>query len=107
MVCVINLHLTALGGRDSSVDVSDSLGAGRSGFETSCGQYFPYMSGVRPASFTMGMGVSVPGVKQPGCGVDHLLSSSTDEKESVELYLYSPLYAFMACYRVNFNLTVI
>jgi hypothetical protein len=55
----------------------------------------------------MGMGVSVPGVKQPGCGVDHLLSSSTDEKESVELYLYSPLYAFMACYRVNFNLTVI
>jgi hypothetical protein len=34
--------------------------------------------------------VSFRGVKQPGRGVDHPLSSSAEVKERVELYLYSP-----------------
>jgi len=32
---------------------------------------------------------SVPEVKWPGCGVDHLPLSITEVKERVELYLYS------------------
>jgi len=42
-----------------------------------------------PASYTMGT-VSFPGVKLPGRGVDHPPTSSTEVKERVELYLYSP-----------------
>jgi hypothetical protein len=37
-----------------------------------------------------GYRVSFPGVKRPGCGVDHPPSSSAGVKERVELYLYSP-----------------
>jgi len=37
----------------------------------------------------MGTGL-FPGVKQPGHGVDHLPSSSTEVKERVALYLQSP-----------------
>jgi len=33
---------------------------------------------------------SLPGVKQPGCGVDHPPPSIAEVKERVELYLYSP-----------------
>jgi len=33
---------------------------------------------------------SFPGVKRPGRGVDHSLSSSAKVKERVELYIYSP-----------------
>jgi len=36
----------------------------------------------------MGTG-SFPGVKRPGRGVDHPLSSRAEVKERVELYLYS------------------
>ena len=45
--------------------------------------------GAHPASYTMGTG-SFPGVSRPGSGVDHPTPSSTDVKERVELYLYSP-----------------
>jgi hypothetical protein len=34
---------------------------------------------------------SFPGVKRPGCGIDHPPSSSAEVKERVELYLYSGL----------------
>ena len=46
-----------------------------------------------------------PGVKRPGRGVDHP-PSSAEVKESVELYLYSRLWAFMACYRVGAQYSV-
>jgi len=42
-----------------------------------------------PASYTMGTR-SFPAVKRPGRGVDHTPQSSTEIKESVEPYLYSP-----------------
>jgi len=42
-----------------------------------------------PASYTMGTGY-FPGVKRPGCGVDHPLPISAKVKERVNLYLYSP-----------------
>ena len=44
-----------------------------------------------------------PGVKRPGCGVDHAHPSSAEVKERVELYIYSPLWAFVAYYRVKFT----
>jgi len=37
-----------------------------------------------------GYRVSFPGVKRPGCGIDHPPPSSAEVKERVELYLYSP-----------------
>jgi len=42
-----------------------------------------------PASYTMGT-ASHPGLKWPGCGVNHPSPYSTKVKERVELYLYSP-----------------
>ena len=33
---------------------------------------------------------SLPGVKRPGRGVDHLTLNSAEVKERTELYLYSP-----------------
>ena len=42
-----------------------------------------------PASYTMGAGF-FPGVKQPGRGVDHPPPSSTEVKERIQLYIYSP-----------------
>jgi len=45
--------------------------------------------GAHPASCTMGTG-SFPGLKRPGRGVDHPLSSSAEVKGRVEPYLFSP-----------------
>jgi len=44
--------------------------------------------GAYPASYAMGTG-SFLGVKQSGCCVDHPPPSSAENKERVELYLYS------------------
>jgi hypothetical protein len=72
---------------------SDSLRAGRSGDRIPVGTRFsaPVQTGpgAYPASCTMGTG-SLPGVKWPGRGVDHPPSSSSEVKERVELYIYSP-----------------
>ena len=46
--------------------------------------------GAHPASYAMGTGL-LSGVKRPGRGANHSLSSSAEVKERVELYLYSPL----------------
>ena len=43
------------------------------------------------------------GVKRPGRRVDHLLPSSAEVKERVELYIYIfPLWVFVACSMLNF-----
>ena len=42
-----------------------------------------------PASYTIDTG-SYQGVKWPGSDVDHTPPSSAEDKERVELYLYSP-----------------
>jgi len=50
----------------------------------------------------------LPGVKRPGCGVEHPSVSNADVKARVELYLYSPLpWAFMVCSRVNCTSSVL
>ena len=56
-------------------------------------RHFPHPSRppwTPPASYTMGTGCLLPGVKWPGRGVNHPPPSSTEVKERVELYLYSP-----------------
>ena len=72
---------------------SDSLRAGRSGDRIPVGAMFSAAvetdSGVHPTSYRMGTG-SFPGVKRLGRGVDHPVPSSSEVKERVELYLYSP-----------------
>jgi len=46
-------------------------------------------TGAYPTSYMMGTG-SFLGVKQPGCGFDHLPPSSNEVKKRAELHLYSP-----------------
>ena len=54
----------------------------------------------------MGTG-SFPGVKRPGRGVDHPLRITAEVKERVELNIrILLLWAYVACSRVNFALTV-
>jgi hypothetical protein len=44
--------------------------------------------GAHPESYTVGTGI-FPGVKRPGRDDDHLLLSSTEVKQMVQLYTYS------------------
>jgi hypothetical protein len=87
---------------------SDSLRAGRSGDRIPVGTRFsaPVQTdpGAHPSSYTMGTG-SFLGLKRPGRGVDHPPPSSAEVKEIVELYLFPPLWTFVACYRVTFTFT--
>jgi hypothetical protein len=72
---------------------SDSLQTGWSGDRILVGAKlsapFQTSPGAHPASYTMGTR-SFPGVKRPGCGIDHPPPSSAKVKERVELYFYSP-----------------
>ena len=72
---------------------NDPLRTGRPGDRIPVGARFssPVQTGPRahPASCTVGIG-SFPGIKRPERGVDNSPPSSTEVKERVELYLYSP-----------------
>ena len=52
----------------------------------------------------MGTG-SFPGVKRPGRGADHPPLSSAEVEGSVELYVCSPFWTLVACYRENITFT--
>jgi hypothetical protein len=58
-----------------------------------------------PASCTMGTG-SFPGANWSWRSVDHPPHSSVEVQERVELYLYSPSWAFVPCSRVNYTFTL-
>jgi len=72
---------------------SGSLRAGRSGDRIPMEErlFAPVQTGpgAHPAFYTMGTGSS-PGVKRPGRGVEYPPLSSTEVKERVGLYFYSP-----------------
>jgi len=82
----------AFTGRDSSVGIATSYGAGRSGDRIPVRAIFsaPVQigPGTHPASYKMVTGL-FPGVKRPERVFDHPPLSSTKVKERVELYLYS------------------
>jgi hypothetical protein len=78
--------------RDSSVGIAtcyrlESLGI-ESRWEARFSAPIQTGPGAHPGSYTMGTG-SFPGVKRPGCGVDHPPPSSAEVKERLKLYLYS------------------
>jgi hypothetical protein len=90
---MISYH-TLTYGRDSSVRIATRYGLDGLGIEFPGGRArfpAPVQTGPRahPASNKMGTG-SLPGLKRSGRGVDHPTSSSTEVKERIELYLYSP-----------------
>ena len=77
-----------------SLPMCFALRVGRSGDRIPVGVRFSTHvqtgSAAHPASYTMGTGISSPGIKLQGHGVDHPSSSSAEVKERLELYLYSP-----------------
>jgi hypothetical protein len=82
---------------------SDSLRAKRSAVEFRWEERFPAPvqtgPGAHPASYTMVTG-SFTVVKPTGCGVEHPPQTSAEVKENV-----FPLWAFVACSRVNLTFT--
>ena len=94
------------GGRDSSVGIATRYGLDGPGIGSRCEARFfaPVQTGpgVHPASCTMGTG-SFPGVKRSGRGVDHPPPFSAEVEGRVELYICSPLWAFVACSRESFT----
>jgi hypothetical protein len=85
---------------------SNLLQAGRSGDQILLGTRFSTLvqtgPGAHPASCTMSAG-SFLGVKQQECGSNHLLLSSSEVKERVDLHLYSHFGFFMGGYGVKFT----
>jgi hypothetical protein len=82
-------------GRDNSVGIATHYGLGDPGLESRWGEIFrtppdrPW--GPRSHLYTYnGYKISFLGVKRPGRGVDYLQSSSAEDNESVDVYLYSP-----------------
>ena len=79
--------------RDSSVDIATRYGLDSPGIESLWGVRFsaPVHTGpgTHPTTYKIGNG-SLPGVKRPECGVDPSSTSSTEIKETVDVYLYSP-----------------
>jgi hypothetical protein len=75
--------------------------AERSDFESRKGQDFsPFPvvqtgSGAHSASYTVGIGGSFPGIKQPGSEADHSPPTSTDVKNPW-IYTTTSTYVFMA-----------
>ena len=92
-------------GRDSSVGIATGYGLDGKGIKSRWGARFSApvqtASGAHPASYTMGTG-SFPGVKWPGRGDDRPNTTTAEVKERVAIPLL-PLWAFVACYRVNFK----
>jgi hypothetical protein len=89
----IYIYIYMVVGRDSVVGIVTRYELDGLGNESRLGARFsaPVQTGpgAYPASCTMGTGL-LPGVKRPGRGVDHPPPSSTEVKERVQLYLYSP-----------------
>jgi hypothetical protein len=74
-------------GRDRALCKATRYGLDDQGIESRCGRDFPH----QPSLLYNGQRVSLPGVKPPGRGVEHLSPSGAVVKERVQLYFYSPL----------------
>ena len=75
-------------GRGSGFGVATRYGLDGPGIEPGGARFSAPIQtgpGAHPASCTVGTG-SFPGVKRPGCGVDHPPPSIAEVKERVELY---------------------
>jgi hypothetical protein len=90
-----------------SVGIETRYGMDGPGIESRWGRDFPHQSrpalGAHPVSYTMSIGC-FPGIERPGRGVDHLPHLAQRLKR-VGLSLYSPLWGFVVCSKVNFTFT--
>jgi hypothetical protein len=79
-------------GRGSVVGIATRYGLVGPGIEFRWGRYFPHPSrpALGPTQPLYNGRLGRPGVKRPGCGVDHPPPSSAEFKERVELHIYSP-----------------
>jgi len=92
-------------GRDSSAGIATCYRLDGLGIEPRWRRDFPHLSrpalGPTQSSIQRVPGLS-RGVKRPGRSADHTLPFGAKVKERVQLYLYFPLWAFVACSRANF-----
>ena len=80
-----------LSARDSSVPVATRYGLEGPGIESRWARFSALVqTGSKAPSLQHNGYRVVPGLKRPGCGVDHPYPSSAEVKERAELYLYSP-----------------
>ena len=91
--------------RDSSVGIATRYGLDGPGIESWWGRDFPHQSRLAlgptqsPIQWVLRLS---QGVKWAGNGVDYPPPSSAEVKERAGLYLYNPLWALVACSRVQF-----
>jgi len=94
----------------SSVGIATRYGLDGPGIESRWGRDFsaPVQTGpgAHPASYTIGTGSLSRGVKRPAVALTTHLYLAPKLKERVELYLCSPLCAFVACHGVNFTFSL-
>jgi hypothetical protein len=83
-VVICGLFTDAVVGRNSVAGTATCYGLDCPGIQSRWGPWGP------PSLLYNGYGVSFPGVKRSGRGVDHPPPSSAEVKEIVELYLCSP-----------------
>ena len=90
-------------GQDSLVSIATRYGLDAPGIESRCEQISAFVQTdpvAHPVSCTIGTGRKAVGaLRSPPT------PSSAEVKTREELYLYAPLWAFMACSRVNFTFT--
>jgi hypothetical protein len=75
------------------VGIATRYGLDGPGIESRWGARFPAHLHTAPEALAASCAIRTgyfPGVKEPGRGVDHPLTSSGEVEERVELYLYSP-----------------
>jgi hypothetical protein len=93
--------------RDSSVGIATFYGLDGPGIEPRWGGDFPHPSrpAVGPTQYLIQRVPVFPGGKAAGAWRWPSIPSSAQVKERVELYLYSPVWAFVDCSRVKFTFT--
>jgi hypothetical protein len=82
------------------------LRAGRSGDRIAVEAKFslPFQTGPGANSTSCAKGtVSYPGVKRPGCDIDHSSQSSAEVKEKSRAIHLLPIFVLMSGYRVTFT----
>jgi hypothetical protein len=98
--CYCNFSLKEPLLTNSSVGIATGYGLEDGGVRVPVGKEFSFLHvqtdpGVHPTSYTMGNGVSFPGVKRPGREAEHSPSTSVEVK-AMWVYTSTSPYVFMA-----------
>ena len=93
LITILDGVLYILVRRNTSVSIATRHGLDGQGIESRCGARLPahvHTAPEAPRSLLCNAYQIFPGVKEPGRGVDHPLTSSAEVEERIELYIYSP-----------------